>query len=310
MTYLARLIWFAIAACAIGPAFAADPTFPPGSRIGVVPIEGLVPAKGFSGFVTSDNGVKVLIAELPAAAYSEVENAFKSGSTGNISPESIETGVGKAYYTAENAKEGTNDVRRYTMIVSGGTFSGYLAVQVTKSAEETYSDDKIRQMFASVATRKDVPVAEQLDLLPFKVGDLGSFKTVRTLAPGVAILLADGDENAGIEAASYMIVGALASVPTQPDDRGRFAQQAAASIPGLRETKLTMSEPIRIDGAPGYETRLEAVSGKDNTPVTVVQWMRFSGAGGVLRIIASAPTSDWATAFPRFRAVRDGIQPR
>jgi hypothetical protein len=70
-----------------------------------------------------------------------------------------------------------------------------------------------------------------------------------------------------------------------------------------------MSEPLRIDGTPGYETRIDAVSGKDNTPVTVVQWLRFGGQTS-LRIIGSAPREEWTKAFPRFRAVRDGIQPR
>ncbi len=70
-----------------------------------------------------------------------------------------------------------------------------------------------------------------------------------------------------------------------------------------------MSEPIRIDGLAGYETRIDGVSGKDNIPVTVVQWLRFGGQS-TMRIIASAPRDDWAKAFPRFRAVRDGIQPR
>ena len=70
-----------------------------------------------------------------------------------------------------------------------------------------------------------------------------------------------------------------------------------------------MSEPLRIDGMPGYETRIDAISGKDNTPVTVVQWLRF-GSSSALRIIGSAPRDQWAKAFPRFRAVRDGIQPR
>ncbi len=52
------------------------------------------------------------------------------------------------------------------------------------------------------------------------------------------------------------------------------------------------------------------ISGKDNTPVTVVQWLRFGGGQSTLRIIGSAPRDQWAKAFPRFRAVRDGIQPR
>jgi hypothetical protein len=70
-----------------------------------------------------------------------------------------------------------------------------------------------------------------------------------------------------------------------------------------------MSEPVRIDGVPGYETRLDAISGKDNTAVSLVQWLRFGG-GSTLRIIGSAPREEWPQAFPRFRAVRDGIQPR
>jgi len=41
----------------------------------------------------------------------------------------------------------------------------------------------------------------------------------------------------------------------------------------------------------------------------VVQWLRFGGPN-MLRIIGSAPRDQWSTAFPRFRAVRDGIQPR
>jgi hypothetical protein len=70
-----------------------------------------------------------------------------------------------------------------------------------------------------------------------------------------------------------------------------------------------MSEPIRIDGMPGYETRIDATSGKDNTSVSVVQWLKF-GSQNSLRIIGSAPREQWPKSFPRFRAVRDGIQPR
>ena len=106
-----------------------------------------------------------------------------------------------------------------------------------------------------------------------------------------------------------MVIGLIGAAPAQPDDRGRFAQEAATAIPGVREARLTMSEPIRIDGMPGYETRIDAISGKDNTPVTVVQWLRFGGPS-TLRIIGSAPRDQWEKAFPRFRAVRDGIQPR
>jgi hypothetical protein len=301
----------ALLVTAVCPAFAADAIFPPGVRVGMTPLVGLVRAKSFVGFETEDRGVKVLVTELPAEAYGEVMNAFKANpaGTGGIKPESIETSAGLAYYTAETARDGATSVRRYSMILPGGTFSGYVAVQVPENAAKIYTDEAVRQMFASAVIRKEVPVEEQLGLMPFKIGELGDFKNVRTLAPGAAVILADGDETTGFEAAPFMVIGMIGATPAQPDDRGRFAQQAATTIPGVRDARITMSEPIRIEGMPGYETRIDATSGKDNTSVTVVQWLKF-GASNSLRIIGSAPREQWPKSFPRFRAVRDGIQPR
>src|SRR5205823_4260042 len=115
--------------------------------------------------------------------------------------------------------------------------------QVPENASKIYTEDAIRQMFASAAIRKEVPVDEQLGLMPFKVSELSDFKNVRTLAIGAAIILADGDEKTGFEAAPFMVIGIV-------------------------------------------------------------------GGPTALRIIGSAPRGEWTKAFPRFRAVRDGIQPR
>ncbi len=311
MKHIRLIFAVALLVTTISPALAAEAVFPPGIRVGMIPLVGLTRAKTFIGFETEDESVKVLVAELPPEAYGEVMNAFKANptGTGGVKPESIETAAGTAYYTAENAKNGASTVRRYSMILPGGTFSGYVAVQIPENAGKIYTDDAVRQMFASAVTRREVPVEEQLGLMPFKIGELSDFKHVRTLAPSAGILLADGEEKTGFEAAPFMVIGLMGSAPTQPEDRGRFAEQAATSIPGVHNWRITMSEPVRIDGMAGYETRLDATSGKDNTPVTVVQWLRFGGGSNSLRIIGSAPRGEWAKAFPRFRAVRDGIQP-
>jgi hypothetical protein len=122
------------------------------------------------------------------------------------------------------------------------------------------------------------------------------------------VVLADGDEATGYEPAPYMVIGLLGATSPEPGDRARFAVEAARAIPGVRDIKITMAEAIRIDGQPGFETRLDGTSGKDNTAVTVVQWLRFGP--NILRIVGSAPRDQWTDAFPRFRAVRDGIQPK
>lgn len=305
------LIAFALVVMAACPARAAEAIFPSGLRIGLVPLIGLNKATSFPGFESEDKSVRVLMTELPEQAYGEVANAFKAPPTGTagIKPESIQTPAGLAYYTAETGKDGAATVRRYSMIVPGAGFSGYVAVQIPEKATKIYSDDAVRQMFASVAMRKDVPVDEQLGLMPFRITELASFKNVRTLAPGAALMLADGDESGGFEPRPFLIIGVISGTPQQQNDRARFAQETATQIPGLRSARITMSEPIRVNGQPAYETRLDATTGKDNTAVTVVQWIRF-GSSSSLRIIASAPRDQWPDAFPRFRAVRDGIQPR
>src|SRR5579859_864467 len=311
MTYLRLLSVLAWLAATIASALAADPVFPPGARVGMTPLVGLVPAKNFSGFTTEDQNVKVLVAELPAGAYGEVMNGVKTNPAAGaaVKPESLETGAGTAYYTAETVRNASGVFRHYSMILSGGTFSGFVDVQVPENATRIYSDDAVRQMFASAVIRKEVPVDEQLALMPFKVGNLADFKHVRALGATGALLLADGEEETGFEAAPFMVIGLMAATPTQPDDRARFADQAARAIPGMHTGKITMSEPVRIDGMAGYETRIDATSGRDDTPVTLVQWLRFGG-GGSLQIIGSAPRDQWEKAFPRFRAVRDGIEPR
>src|SRR6202142_435677 len=129
--------------------------------------------------------------------------AFKANpaGAGGVKPESIETAAGLAYYTAESTKDGATNVRRYSMILPGGTFAGYVAVQVPENATKIYTDDAVRQMFASAVVRTEVPVEEQLGLMPFKITELSDFKTIRTLAPGAAVILADGNETTGFEAA-------------------------------------------------------------------------------------------------------------
>ena len=293
------------------PALAADAVYPPGLRLGMVPLVGLSTAKTFPGFESEDGNVKVLVTELPPAAYGEVVGAFNANPTGNngIKPDKIETPAGLAYFTTESGKAGTTPVKRYSMIVPGTGFSGYVAVQVPENASKIYTDEAVRQMFATATTRKEVSADEQLGLMPFKITDLAGFKDIRTLVPGSSLILADGNESSGYESKPFLILGLIGATPQQADDRARFAQEAALQIPGVRESRVTMSEPIRINGQPGFETRIDGVSGKDKTPVTVVQWIRFGG-GTSLRIIASAPRDQWVNAFTRFRAVRDGIQPK
>ena len=294
-------------------ALAADPVFPKGARVGLVPIEGLSVATTFPGFEATDRRVKVVVTELPKEAFASVDAAAKADQPAPNRPklEPFELASGnKAYITRETATEDGTGVRRFSLLISGPTFAGYVAMQVPDSAGDVYSDEAVRKMLSSATLRVNVPPEEQLDQLPFKLTELGNFKTMRTLPNSTTVLLTDATTEDGLDTAPYMLIGLMGNGPATPDDRGRFAEQLARALPGLREAHITTSEPIRIDGAVGYETRIDAVSGKDSTPVTVVQWLRFGGTTTTLRIVAGAKRDEWLPAFTRFRAVRDGINPR
>jgi len=61
-----------------------------------------------------------------------------------------------------------------------------------------------------------------------------------TLAPGAALIVADGDEKSGFEVAPFMIIGLIGSAPGQPD--GEFYDSAdaetVATIKELIETRV------------------------------------------------------------------------
>ena len=125
------------------------------------------------------------------------------------------------------------------MVVSGGTFSGYVAAQVPENVEKIYSDQAVRKMFATVALRKEVPVEEQLDLLPFKLTELSSFKMVRTLAPGAAILLSDAETENDIDSKAFLIINLI----------GRLLNDRTIAA-GLRATSQPRSQTCAMGISP------------------------------------------------------------
>jgi hypothetical protein len=310
-----RISWLPALATTLGliaSAHAADVTYPKGSHVGLAPLDGLVASKAFPGFEDADAGVKVLVAELPAAAYAAVETQLKSPQqpADAAKPESFDTASGKAYLNHETATDAGTKFERYALLMAGNDLSGYVVIQVPQKAAATYSDETIRKMLATTTMRPEVPVEETLATLPFKVSNLADFKKVRVIPPGAAVTLSDGEGNAlDLAGPPYVVVSLAPITAATNGDRDRIARDLVNTLPGLKNVRITSAEPMRIAGSPGFEIRLDATTAKDDKDVSLVQWLRFGG-NATLRIVGGAPRADWAAAFPRFRAVRDGVDPQ
>jgi len=299
----------------IGSARADDPIFPPGSRVGLVPPQGFEVGKAFSGFGDPARNALILITELPASAYAELdarladEQLRRQGVTVE-NREPMGFAMGPGFLVTGHQEAGGVTFRRWILFGSTSQFTAIVSVQVPESEKDTYPDAAVRAALESAAVRVTAPVEEQLIALPFTLTELAGFHVARVV-PGSAALLTDGpaDQADLPEQPLLLISVAAGNVPSAAGDRDRFARGVLAETPGIKDIRLVRSEPLRIGGQQGYEIIAEAKDVKTNTDVMVAQWLRFGGRGH-LRVLGLARKDGWHEVFTRLRAVRDGIELR
>lgn len=291
---------------------AAETVFPPGLRVGMQPPGDFTLSKRLSGFEDTGRNAVITILDLPARAYDDLaRSAFAPDQKGvaDLKRESFPYESGIGVLITGTANEGGGPVHKWFLLAQavGGEIKDLttlVQVQVPDEALSVYSDAVIRKALASV-TFRPMPVQEQLGLLPFQVRELSGFRVMQVLPAG-GVILTEGP-NDDITTQAYVIVAVGPGAPQEASERGRFANELLATAP-LANLKVQLSEPQRISGGPGYEIRAQA-TGPRGDPVSLVQWVRFGG-NGFVRIIGVSGKDDWDAMFPRFRAIRDGVEPR
>ena len=303
----------AVSAALLLPAAAADAVFPVGSRLGLIPPAGLEPATSFPGFEDRQNGVFIRLVALPAEAFAEIEktmtnDALKKQGMTVEKRESMPLGSGNAILAIVRQETAAGRIRKWLLIAPIDNLTALVSLEMSAKPPAPYADNVIRAMLASLAARASVPPDEQLTLVPFKVGDTAGMRLVRVV-PGVAVQLTDGPKDAMEATEQAQLV--IAAAPGGPDmrDRDQFARDAMRGFAALKDLRIIGSEPMRIGGQAGHEVRAQAKDAQTGADIEVVQWLRF-GTGAYLRILGFAPKDKWADTFTRFRAVRDGLEPR
>jgi hypothetical protein len=124
-----------------------------------------------------------------------------------------------------------------------------------------------------------------------------------------AILTEGPHDDAQAREQPRIIVGIAPLDAAKGEARERLAQLAFSGVPGFVDRRVTNSEMLRVDGQPVHEIRAEARDAVTGAPVNLVQWLRF-GQSAFMQIFAVTSKANWRRDFPKFRAVRDGIQPR
>jgi len=295
------------------PVQAADPIFPPGSRIGLVPPAGMVMSKTFQGFEDVVKDAAILIAAQPAAAYSEIEKSLgtdllKKQDISVEKRETIQLGFGQGSLVIGKQVSDKTQYRKWLLVAPADDLTALVNVQIPEQ-DSTYSDAVVRAALATLSVRATVPDQEKLSLLPFTVGDLAGFH-IENVLPGRALMLIDSSNGApSSNFAAHLFVAAFPGSPAEAGDRAEFARLTFDEIVGIKDVQITMSEPLRIGGQPGFQTMAQAKDSHTGADIMVAQWLRF-GSGGFLQMIGIARADTWTGVLTRLRAVRDSIEPR
>jgi hypothetical protein len=292
------------------PALAAEVQYPAGNSIGVVPPPGLRAIGNGPGFHDPAHHVTMLLLELPRGAYNQLESSLTTDAAKQHGividhRETLFTDAGAA--TVSAGTDPQQHVRKWMMVALLPTLTAVVSVQIPEAARDRYPDSAIRASLASLTARPP-PVKELIELLPYKLADLSGLRIV-TIVNRNTVILTDGpNDDLGAIDQPHLVIG-IAAASAKAGDRARLAQVAFANIPGFVDRRVTVSEMLRVDGQAVHEIRAEARDARSGRPVTLVQWLRF-GQSAYVHIVGVTEKENWARDFPRFRAVRDGIEPR
>jgi hypothetical protein len=316
---LAALAIFAASAL---PALAADPVFPPNSRIGLTPPAGMVLSQTFAGFEDAADKSAILLATFPGDAFAALDKSMVPGALekqGITAREPFKTAVGNGFLLTGQHGEAPLTTRQWMLIAPAGAVTALVTVR-TPAQDSKYTDQVVRAALATLAVRDSIPDAERLNLVPFTVGNLDGFQ-IEDVLPGRALMLvhlaaakqqpdktaADtGKDIEGRPIDARLLIAGLPGGPTEPKDDDEFARTMFNQIGGIRNVRVQDAEPLRIGGQSGYETLATAKDAQSETDLMVVQWLRF-GTGGYMQMIGTARADVWTDVFMRMRAIRDSI---
>jgi hypothetical protein len=293
------------------PARAADAVFPLNSRIGLTPPPGFTPSAKFGGFENAQDSAVILLVELPAEAYADIEKGFtdealKGRGMTVQAREPLTLKDGRGFFVSGPQESGGVKRHEIVMVASLQGVTTIVSLQMVQETRAKITDAVAKSTFATVAVRT-VPDSERLAVLPYKLTDLAGFRLVRTAGDGSAILT-DGPNDAVDAVEQPFVVIAIAPGETpKAEERDKFARRVFGGAPGLKDIKITRAEPLRIGNMQGYEIVAEAKDKSTSTEVNAVQWLRFGG-NGYLQIFAIARRTTWNDVFPKLRTIRDSIE--
>lgn len=304
---------FAVLACALllSASHAAEPVFPPGSRIGLVPPAGMGPSSAFPGFEDRAKGAMLVVTELSAQTYDKVAQDFapeqmRSSGMEPLARETVTLPGGDGLLVVARQSENGVAMRKWALLTRTEDMTVIVVASLPEAAKDTYPDTALRDALGSVTVRAKLPPDAMLSALPYRLDDLGGFRLLRASPAGTAVLTLGPNDTTLPAEQPYFTIALRAAEPPQASERDRFALRALAVFVGRPDVRVVSSGPVRIGGEQGYEVVAESRDDRTGDEFMLVQWLRF-GTSGFVQMFGTARRDQWTAVLPRMRALRDGF---
>jgi hypothetical protein len=291
-------------------AHAAEPVFPPASRIGIVPPRDMTVSKRFSGFESQEKAAAINFVEMSAEAYDPLvkgftKDALKRQGLDETSRESLKLGE-RSGVLIGGTMTGPVQGRKWVMAVKDRDITALVIAQV-RGGQDGYTEAQIRDALKSIALRGPVAIEEQIAALPFRLGEKAGFRPVRVNS-GNSVLFTDGPQDTikGVEQPILIMAASLNVPPPGGEQRNQFARAALNSNQILKDIKIERSEAFRFKGQDWHEIVAKATEAESGQPVIVMQTIRFD-TDRYVRMVGLTRVEQRDQNLRRFRSVIDGV---
>jgi len=291
--------------------FAAEPVFPPGSRIGLIPPDGMALSGAFQGFEDRAHGAMLVLSEFSGQSFTKVEKEFspermQASGMEPITRETIALPSGPALLVGARQSENGVLMRKWALLALETDIAVMIIAALPDAAKDAYPDTALRAALASVTIRAKLSPEDMLAVLPYRLGELGGFRLLRSSPDGTAVLTqGPKDTTLPVEQPFFMMTPRAVESP-QASERDRFAQRMLIAFVSNPDLRIVSSEQMRIAGSQGHEIVAETKDKVTGDDLVMVQWLRFGA--GVMQMFGMARKDQWTDVLPRMRALRDGFE--
>lgn len=284
---------------------AQDLVIPPGSSFGLVPPQGFIVSREFTGFLNPRTRATFLFMELPVADYPKLLDEVTPDALARLqktlrSREDVTYGgvPGVLVRTEQPAEGGT--ATQWLLVFRAPAYSGLIFFG--QPPNPLHDDASIKAALTSLSLSQKGTLEQAQAALPFVFRETHYLRVILVTGSGTA-LLAFPDRGKRL-----LTISRVPAVRALVDRRG-YAERLFTESREAANAVVQWSNETVVGGCPGYETVGQGKARGGEGELMLISWIGFCSTG-YLRIEGVSTPEHFQADLVEFRALRNSVGPK